>query len=144
MTSASNKARGDANHQALVAYFDRVGAAIPRRPDGSADIARIVADAPLGDRQAIYQNKRNRDLCNERFATHDIPPIGDKGVAPTGSFQRPGAAPADEETKQLRSRVRQLEQELTVARGEVIEIRRKMRRLEAIEIHLADTGHLPR
>lgn len=141
--ATSNRARGDANYQTLVAYFDRVGPNIPRKADGSADIAGIVRDAPLTSRQVIYQNERNRTLCNERFALHDIPPIAADRKAVDG-FQRPGAVDADEEKKQLRRRVDQLERELTVARGETIELRRAMRRFEAIEIHLSDTGHLPR
>lgn len=144
MSELSNKARGAANHQALIGYFDRVGPDIPRKPDGSADIAAIVRDVPLNDRQAIYQNKRNRDLCNDRFSLHGIPPIADKGAAGAEPFQRPGAAAPDEEKKQLRLRVGQLERELLVARGEAVELRREMRRFKAIEIHLADTGRLPR
>jgi hypothetical protein len=140
----SNKERGAANHQALIAYFDRVGAAIPRKPDGSADIAAIVRDVPLNDRQAIYQNPRNRDLCNERFEQHGMPPIATKGAETVAIFERPGAASTDEEIRQLRTRNAQLERELTAARGEVIELRRAMRRFEVIEIHLADTGRLPR
>lgn len=143
MPDISNKARGEANHQALIGYFDRVGPDIPRKPDGSADIAAIVRDVPLNDRQAIYQNKRNRDLCNDRFAQHGIPPLASKGATDT-PFQRPGAAGTDEEKKQLTRRVGQLERELAVARGEAIELRRNMRRFEAIEAHLADTGRLPR
>lgn len=144
MAGISNKARGEANYQALIEYFARVGPAIPRKPDGSADIAAIVRDVPLNDRQAIYQNKRNRDLCNERFALHEIPPIAGKGDAATGTFQRPGAAPPDEETKQLRRERDQLQKELLVTRVEVADLRLKLRRFQAIEIHLADTGHLPR
>lgn len=144
MADLSNKARGEANHQALIEYFDRVGPDIPRKPDGSADIAAIVRDVPLNDRQAIYQNKRNRDLCNERFALHDIPPIASKGVAETEPFQRPGAAAPDEEKKALKRHNDQLQRELTIARAEAIELRRDMRRYKAIEIHLADTGRLPR
>ncbi|MDK2767842.1 MAG: hypothetical protein KYX69_08995 [Sphingomonas sp.] len=143
MSEISNKERGQANHQALIDYFDRVGAAIPRKPDGAADIAAIVRDAPLNDRQAIYQNKRNRDLCNERFALHDIPAIAAKGPAET-TFQRPGAAAPDEEKKALRRQNDQLQKELLVARAEAVELRRQMRRYKAIEIHLADTGRLPR
>lgn len=143
MADLSNKARGEANHQALIDYFDRVGAAIPRKPDGAADIAAIVRDVPLNDRQAIYQNKRNRDLCNERFALHDIQPIATKGTADT-TFQRPGAAAPDEEKKALRRQNDQLQKELLVARAEAVELRREMRRYKAIEIHLADTGRLPR
>ncbi|MBA4761923.1 hypothetical protein [Sphingomonas sp.] len=143
MADLSNKARGEANHQALIDYFDRVGPNIPRKPDGSADIAAIVRDVPLNDRQAIYQNKRNRDLCNERFALHDIPPIATKGAVDT-TFQRPGAAAPDEEKKALKRHNDQLQKELLVARAEASELRLKMRRFTAIEIHLADTGRLPR
>ncbi len=143
MADLSNKARGEANHQALIDYFDRVGAAIPRKPEGSADIAAIVRDVPLNDRQAIYQNKRNRDLCNERFAKHGIPTIAAKGTAdPT--WQRPGAAASDDEKKALKRQNEQLQKELLVARAEAAELRLKMRRFTAIEIHLADTGRLPR
>ncbi len=140
---ASNRARGEANHHALISYFDRIGGDIPRKPDGAADIAAIVRDVPLNDRQAIYQNKRNRDLCNERFAEHGIPPIATKGTAdPT--FQRPGAVAPDEEKKALKRQNDQLQKELLVARAEAVELRREMRRYKAIEIHLADTGRLPR
>ena len=144
MVDTSNKERGEANHRALISYFDRVGAAIPRKPHGAADIATIVRDVPLNDRQAIYQNKRNRDLCNDRFAQHDIPPIATKDVAKPEPFQRPGAAAPDEEKKALKRHNDQLQRELAIARGEVGELRLKMRRLQAIEIHLADTGRLPR
>jgi hypothetical protein len=144
MSDTSNKARGEANHQALIGYFDRVGAAIPRKLDGAADIAAIVRDVPLNDRQAIYQNKRNRELCNERFALHDIPPIAGKDVAKGEPFQRPGAAAPDDEKKALKRHNDQLQRELAVARAEAIELRRDMRRYKAIEIHLADTGRLPR
>lgn len=144
MSDISNKARGEANHQALISYFDRVGAAIPRKPDGAADIAAIVRDVPLNDRQAIYQNKRNRDLCNERFALHGIPPIATKGVGDAEPFQRPGATAPDEEKKQLKRHNDQLQKELLVARAEAVELRREMRRYKAIEMHLADTGRLPR
>jgi len=143
MADVSNKARGEANHQALIDYFDRVGAAIPRKPDGAADIAAIVRDVPLNDRQPIYQNKRNRDLCNERFAEHDIPPIATK-VTADSTFQRPGDAAPDEEKKALKRHNDQLQKELLVARAEAVELRRDMRRYKAIEIHLADTGRLPR
>lgn len=143
MSDISNQARGEANHQALISYFDRVGAAIPRKPDGAADIAAIVREVPLNDRQAIYQNKRNRDLCNERFAKHGIPHIATKGTADT-TFQRPGAAAPDEEKKALKRHNDQLQKELLVARAEAVELRRQMRRYKAIEIHLADTGRLPR
>lgn len=144
MSRTSNQARGDANYEALVAYFDRVGSNIPRKPDGSADIARIVKEAPLPARGVLYQNARNRDLCNQRFALHDIPPIGSKTGTSNPTFQRPGAVDADEEKKQLRRRNDQLERELTVARGEIFELRRAMRRFEAIDMHLADTGRMPR
>lgn len=144
MSDTSNKARGDANHQALVAYFDRVGADIPRKPDGSGDIAAIVRDVPLTTRQVIYQNERNRALCNERFARHDIPPIAGKGDAAAVAFQRPGAAAPDDEKKALKRHNDQLQRELAVARAEAIELRREMRRYSEIEIHLANTGRLPR
>ena len=144
MVDTSNKARGDANHRALIDYFDRVGAAIPRKPDGSGDIAAIVRDAPLTTRQVIYQNERNRTLCNERFALHDIPPIAGKGEGVADTFQRPGAAAPDDEKKALKRHNDQLQRELAVARAEAIELRRDMRRYKAIEIHLADTGRLPR
>lgn len=144
MVGISNKERGAATHQALIAYFDRVGAAIPRKPDGSADIAAIVRDVPLNDRQALYQNPRNRDLCNERFERHGIPLIATKGAETVSTLERPSGASPEEEIRQLRTRNAQLERELTAARGEVIELRRAMRRFEAVEIHLADTGRLPR
>lgn len=144
MPEPSNKARGEANHQALIGYFDRVGADIPRRSDGSADIAAIVRDVPLNDRQPIYQNGRNRDLCNARFALHGIPPIATKGSVDAEPFQRPGASAPDEEKKALKRHNDQLQKELLVARAEAVELRRRMRRYEAIEIHLADTGRLPR
>ena len=144
MPDTSNKARGEANHQALIDYFDRVGAAIPRKPDGAADVAAIVRDVPLTNRQVIYQNERNRTLCNERFALHDIPPIAGKGEVAADTFQRSGAAAPDDEKKALKRHNDQLQRELAVARAEAIELRRDMRRYKAIEIHLADTGRLPR
>lgn len=144
MQTSSNKAKGDANYDTLVAYFDRVGASIPRKPDGSADIARIVKDAPLPARGVLYQNKRNRELCNQRFAQHGIPEIGAKLDGNDATFQRPGATDPDEEKRLLRRRNDQLERELTIARSEIIELRRTMRRFEAIDMHLAETGLLPR
>lgn len=144
MTDISNKDRGNANHRMLVAYFDRVGSDIPRRLDGTADIARIVNEVPLTSRQVIYQNDRNKALCNERFAAAGIPAIGSGKGIEDNAFNRPGAVAPDEEKKQLKRRVDQLERELTVARGELIELRRALRRFEAMESHLADTGRLPR
>lgn len=143
MAEPSNRARGDANYQALVAYFDRIGASIPCKADGTADIASIVREAPLSSRGIIYQNARNRALCDERFALHKIPPIADRKTD-GATFQRPGAVVVDEETKQLRQRNSQLERDLLVARGELFEVRRQMRRFEAIDMHMAESGRLPR
>jgi hypothetical protein len=141
----SNRDQGDANHQALSAYLDRVGREIPMRPDGTVDVARIVREVPLGSRGIIYQNVRNRTLLNERLERFGFPSLGDKAQQGDGDgFQRPGAKPASDETKQLRRRVDQLERELTAARGEIAELRRAARRYAAIDLHMADTGRLPR
>jgi hypothetical protein len=144
VSKISNKDRGDANHRKLMAYFDRIGSDIPRRLDGTADIARIVNEVPLTSRQVIYQNDRNKALCNERFAAIGIPAIGSGRDIVDTAFHRPGAVAPDDEKKQLKRRVDQLERELTIARGELIELRRALRRFEAMESHLAETGRLPR
>lgn len=144
MAEASNKARGDANHRALIAYFDRVGPDIPLRSDGTASIAAIVRSVPLTGRSIIYDNKRNRDLVDSRLAAHDIPPLTDRRSVVPEDARRPGAVATDDETRRLRRRVDQLERELLVARSETVELRRRMRRFEAIDGHLAETGRLPR
>jgi hypothetical protein len=140
MKSVSNRTKGDANYSKLLAYFERVGAGIPVRSDGTADIACIVRDVPLSGRGIIYQNERNRDLCNQHFALQGIPEIGTEKA----SFVRPGATDTDDEKRQLRKRVQQLERELSVARAEVSELRAAARRFADIEDHLAKTGRLPR
>ncbi len=142
----SNREIGDKQHRLLASYLDRVGDDVPRKPNGDGDIAGIVASAGLSSRQIIYQTQRNRDLLNGTFRRLGIPEIGarDRPSASPDGYDRPGAVAAGEEEKRLRRRNGELERELTVARGEVAELRRRMRRFEAIEIHLADTGRLPR
>lgn len=140
MVMVNNRTKGDANYSKLVAYFERVGPAIPIRSDGTADIARIVREVPLSGRGIIYQNERNRDLCNQSFALHGIPLIGSEKTG----FIRPGATDTDDEKRQLRKRVQQLERELSIARAEISELRSAARRYADIEEHLARTGRLPR
>jgi hypothetical protein len=141
----SNKAIGGENHRRLVEFLERVGDDVPRKPNGDGDIAAIVRGAGLADRQAIYQNKRNRNLLNERFARLGIPEIGAAKIIESGDrYERPAAVSVVDEETRLRRRIADLEREVVVARGEIVELRRKMRRYEAIEIHLAETGRLPR
>lgn len=140
MVTENNRTKGDANYGKLVAYFERIGSAIPIRADGTADISRIVREVPLSGRGIIYQNERNRELCNQSFALHGIPLIGSEKTG----FVRPGATDTDDEKKQLRKRVQQLERELSVARAEVSEMRAAARRFADIEEHLAKTGRMPR
>lgn len=144
MAAASNKATGDDNHEALIAYFDRVGPSIPLRPDGTVSVAAIVRSVPLTGRGIIYDNKRNRDLVDARLAAHGIPPLADRRKQTPDDVQRPGAVSADDETRRLRRRNDQLERELLVARSELVETRLRMRRFEAIDEHMAESGRLAR
>ncbi|MEE4454799.1 hypothetical protein [Novosphingobium resinovorum] len=139
----SNRARGEANYVAISEYFERVGSKIPRRHDGSADIARIVDEVPLSSRGIIYQNSRNRDLCNHHFRLQGIAPIGTREDPSAGASLCLGE-PSEEQTRQLKRKIDQLERELAVARGEVLECRKALRRFGAIERHVAETGRLPR
>lgn len=129
---------GDENHARLREWLTG-GPAIPRRPNGDVDVPAVADLAGLTSRQAIYKTARNRELLDEHLRRSGIPPIGTR----TSAAHAP-AAPADDERRALRRRVDQLERELASARAETAELRRRMRRLEAVDAHLADTGRLVR
>lgn len=145
MSRPSNQEIGDQNHANLAAYLERIGRAVPRRPNGDLDVASIVRDAPLTHRRVLYDKGRNEELLEGHLASHGQKWKEDSSspAAETG-YVRPGAASGIDAEARLKRQVGDLERRLAAAQGEAREVRQKLRRYEAIEIHLADTGRLRR
>ncbi len=148
----SNQEVGDTNHANLAAYLEQVGPNLPRRPSGDLDVARIVREAPLTARRVFYDVDRNVRLVDDHLRKHNqtrgAPGVNGaadtNGARGTAAYDRPGAATTTDNEARLKRQLGDVERRLAAALGEVREVRQKLRRYEAIEIHLADTGRLPR
>lgn len=147
MTRPSTQEVGDANHASLAVYLERVGPKVPRRRNGDLDVAAMVRDAPLTHRRVLYDVDRNRDLLEAHLAKHGQEWKGETTTTTANGgegYERPGATTTTESDARLKRQVGDLERRLAAAQGEAREVRQKLRRYEAIGIHLADTGRLPR
>lgn len=144
MAGRTNREIGDQNHANLADYLQRVGGKLARRSNGDLDIARIVQEAPLTHRRVLYDKGRNEELLKAHLAVHGQSWKEDTAADAEAGFDRPGAKTATESEARLKRQISDLERRLVAAQGEVREVRQKLRRYEAVEIHLASTGRLPR
>lgn len=142
----SNREIGETNHANLASYLERVGHHLARRSNGDLDVAAIVREAPLTHRRVLYDVDRNRVLLDAHLAKHgqEWKAAVATSDASLPDYDRPGAATATDGEARLKRQLGDVERRLAVAQGEVREVRQKLRRYEAIEIHLADTGRMPR
>ena len=118
----------DGNHAALVEYLDRIrgsGLKLPAR--GGVVNKTAVARACGFARETFQQNPRFSATLDEAVAAI--------GIEATVEAAAPVARNSEE-----KARILQLEQQLAASRGEVLELRRKLRRYEAIAEHVGSTG----
>lgn len=125
----SNREKGADNLSRLKQWLDAV-TKIPDR-NGTANISAIAVASGV-DRQVLYRPEA-REMITQAVAEKglgmpDQPRPGTEGDVPAWALRR----------------IHELEQQLTVARVENQDLRRRLRSYEALDRHLAETGMLPR
>lgn len=125
---ASNQAIHTENMGRLERYLNAADV-VPGR-NGVANISAIAIGAEL-DRQFLY--------CDEaRALIAEI--VARKGLG-IPNQQR---VPTEEVPAWAVRRIQELEQQLTIAKTELVECRTQIRRYQHLESHLSETGLLPR
>lgn len=118
----------DDNHGSLVEYMDRLRAAGLKLPSRGGIVNKTAVARACGfSRETFQQNHRFAATLDAAVAEIGIE-LPEEVIAPT---------PRNSEEK---ARILQLEQQLSVARSEVLELRRKLRRYEAIAEHVGTSG----
>lgn len=130
MRQKSNREVGAENLETLRRWLERAEG-IPER-HGSANISAIAVAAGL-DRQVLY-----RPAAREMIAKA----VAEKGLGMPDQERADGAE--GEDLARANRRIHELEQQLAAAKAELHDLRRRLRRYEHLEIHLAETGMLPR
>ena len=118
----------EVNHASLVEYIDRLRAAGLKFPARGGVVNKTAVARACGFARETFQQ-------NPRFAATLDVAVADLGLELPEEVVTPAARNSEE-----KARILQLEQQLSVARGEVLELRRKLRRYEAIAEHVATSG----
>jgi hypothetical protein len=130
---------GAENVESLTRYLERVGAAVPRRPNGDADMSAIGEAAGLTSRQALYKNPVCKALIAEHLERNGLPGISQR--TPTHVVT---SGTADEDKRALERRCAELEKRNFGLMAEVAELRSRIRRQGSMDMHLAATGRIIR
>ena len=129
MTGKSNQQIGAESLEQLRAWLD-AAAVIPDRK-GKANVAAIAVAAGL-DRQVLYRPEAQAMIREA---------VAEKGLGMPEQQRGPGgdAVPA-----WATQRIKDLEEQLAIAKAEVHDLRARLRRFEHLDQHLAATGLLAR
>lgn len=118
----------EGNHASLVEYTGRLRAAGLKFPARGGVVNKTAVARACGFARETFQQ-------NARFAATLDAAVAEIGIELPEEVVAP--PPRNSEEK---ARILQLEQQLAVARGEVLELRRKLRRYEAIAEHVGTSG----
>lgn len=118
----------DGNHGALVEYLDRLRAAGLKLPARGGVVNKTAVARACGFARETFQQ-------NPRFSATLNAAVGAIGI----EVPLEPVTPVDRNSEE-KARILQLEQQLAVSRGEVLDLRRKLRRYEAIAEHVGSTG----
>ncbi len=117
----------DVNHERLVAYVDRLRAGALRLPGRHGRVNKTAVAQACGFARETFQQ-------NPRFAA-----TLDAAVERLG-IELPASEAAPERNSDDKARILRLEQQLAASRSEAHELRRRLRRYDAIAEHMAATG----
>ena len=115
------------NHGKLVAYVERLRAAGLPLPGRQGKVNKTAVAKACGFARETFQQ-------NERFAATLDAAVRDLGIDVPEAEEPEPRNTADKAT------ILRLEQQLAASRSEVYELRRRLRRYEAIADHMAGTG----
>lgn len=117
----------EVNHGRLCAYLGKLRDGGLRLPAYGGVVNKTAVARACGFARETFQQ-------NRRFAATLEAGVAELGLEADAVAERPVRDGED------KARILQLEQQLAVSRGEVLELRRKLKRYEAIAEHVAATG----
>jgi hypothetical protein len=117
----------DENHGRLAEYIGRLHAAGLRLPGRQGKVNKTAVARACGFARETFQQ-------NPRFAATLEAAVQDMGI------DLPEAEEAEQRNTVDRAAIMRLEQQLAALRSENYELRRRLRRYEAIADHMAGTG----
>jgi hypothetical protein len=120
----------DVNHASLVEFIQRLHDAGLKFPARGGVVNKTAVARACGFARETFQQ-------NPRFAATLDAAVTEIGI----EVPEAGAEPAARNNEE-KARILQLEQQLAVARSEALDLRRKLRRYEAIAEHVGTTGPL--
>lgn len=129
--SASGREKGAENVRRLRAWLESVDT-IPSK-GGKVAVVEIARATGI-DRQAFYRNPVIQNLLTEAAITKGLRPIEERTAADTGDGVR----------RALEQRINRLEQANAALIVENQGLRAKLKRYEALEAQLVQTGRVPR
>jgi hypothetical protein len=118
----------DAHHAALLEYVGRMRSAGLKLPSHGGTVNKTAVARACGFAREAFQQ-------NPRFAGTLEAAVAELGLDRGEVVQEPTARNADD-----KARILQLEQQLAACRSEALDLRRKLRRYEAIAEHVGTTG----
>lgn len=118
----------DSNHAGLVEYIGRLRAAGLKFPARGGVVNKTAVARACGFARETFQQ-------NPRFAATLDAAVAEIGIELPEAIAEPAARNSEE-----KARILQLEQQLAASRSEALELRRKLKRYEAIAEHVGTTG----
>lgn len=119
----------DSNHANLLEYIGRLRAAGLKFPARGGVVNKTAVARACGFARETFQQ-------NPRFATTLAAAVDELGIE---ASETASVEPAIRNSED-KARILQLEQQLAASRSEVLELRRRLRRYEAIAEHVGTTG----
>ncbi len=125
----------EANHESLLAYLERLRAAGLKLPSRGGVVNKAAVARACGFARETFQQ-------NPRFAATLSAAVLDLGLESPDAAMSAMPPPSErpERNSEDKARIMQLEQQLAACRGEALELRRRLRRYEAIAEHVGSTG----